>query len=211
MTLPGPILGHADRYIRFAARVALEHQDAQRRGANAPWPRRIPEAALTALLGLVRVSASDPFHRPKNAQPVDAKLKADLFQALGRLDWSKLNDEQRIELLRVCEVALNRMGKPAAAVTKALVARLDAAYPTRPANRTPNCVQLLVFLEAPNVVTKTLKLMATAPTQEEQMAYGMALRMLKTGWTLPQRQQYFKWFLAPPTSKGEPACTALCA
>ena len=196
-----PFLNHADRYIRFAARVALEHQDPK------AWRKRAlaekdPQASLTALLGLVRVSASDPFHRAPSAPPVDKTLKAEIFAALERLAWDKLNDEQRLELLRVYEVALNRMGMPAAAAKKALVARLDAAYPAKTREQNAELCQVLVFLEAPNVATKTLKLMAEAPTQEEQMAYGMALRVLKSGWTMPQRKQYFSWFLRAANFKG---------
>jgi putative heme-binding domain-containing protein len=61
---------------------------------------------------------------------------------------------------------------------------------------------VLVYLEAPSVVTKTLKLLADAPTQEEQLDYGRALRVLKAGWTLPQRQEYFRWFLKAHHFKG---------
>src|SRR5205807_1050833 len=57
-------------------------------------------------------------------------------------------------------------------------------------------------LEAPDVVARTLKLMAEAPTQEEQMEYARSLRVLKTGWTLPQRKEYFSWFLRAAHFKG---------
>src|SRR5439155_8024004 len=61
---------------------------------------------------------------------------------------------------------------------------------------------LLVFLEAPSVAKKTMALLATAPTQEEQIEYAKSLRMLKTGWTPELRKQYFSWFLKAGTFKG---------
>jgi putative heme-binding domain-containing protein len=196
-----PYLNHDDRFIRSAARVALEHQD------PATWRDRAlaekdPQAALAALLGLVRVSASDPFHRKKDSPPVDEALKARIFDALERLEWDRLTDDQRIELLRVYEVALNRMGLPAPEVTKRLAARLDIVFPSRVREQNAELCQLLVFLQAPGVAAKSLKLMAEAPTQEEQMEYGRALRVLKTGWTPVQRKEYFSWLLKAAHFKG---------
>jgi putative heme-binding domain-containing protein len=196
-----PYLNHEDRFIRFAARVALEHQD------PAAWRDRAlaendPQAALTALLALVRVSASDPFHRKKDSPPVDEALKARVFEALERLEWDRLTDGQRIDLLRVYEVALNRMGPPPPDVKKRLAARLGIVYPARAREQNAELCQLLVYLEAPDVVAKSLKLMAEAPTQEEQMEYARALRVLKTGWTPQQRKEYFSWFLKAAHFKG---------
>jgi len=39
-------------------------------------------------------------------------------------------------------------------------------------------------LDAPEAVAKTMKLLAAAPTQEEQIAYVLALRTVRNGWTL---------------------------
>jgi putative heme-binding domain-containing protein len=195
-----PYLNHDDRYVRFAARVALEHQD------PATWADRAlaekdAQAALTSLLGLVRVSASDRFHHPK-APPPDPVLKGRIFDALERLDWDRLTDDQRIELLRTYEVALNRMGRPAPDATRRLVARLDAVFPAKAREQNAELCQLLVYLGAPSVAAKSLKLMAEAPTQEEQMEYARALRVLKTGWTAGQRKEYFSWFLKADHFRG---------
>jgi putative heme-binding domain-containing protein len=53
-------------------------------------------------------------------------------------------------------------------------------------------------------VTKTLKLLDQAKTQEEQAHYIFYLRNLPTGWTLEQRKHYFDWFrFAQEATKGE--------
>jgi putative heme-binding domain-containing protein len=196
-----PYLNHGDRFIRFAARVALEHQDPK------SWRERAlaekdPQKALTALLALVRVSASDPFHRPASGPPVDEALKARIFEALQHLEWDQLTHGQRLDLLRVWEVALNRMGPPAPDLKKRLALRFDAVYPARSREENAELCQLLVYLEAPNVVAKTLRMMAEAPTQEEQLEYARWLRVLQTGWSPAQRKEFFSWLVRANNYKG---------
>ncbi len=177
-----PHLGHADRFVRFAARVALEHQPA------ADWKERAlaekdPRAALAALLALARVG--------------ERSLRSALLEALGRLDWAKLDEAHRLELLRVYALVLVRMGRP-----DDLVARFDALYPaaSRPLN--VELCQLLVHLEAPSAAAKTMELLAKAATQEEQIRYAYALRALTAGWTPELRDAYFKWFQRAAHYKG---------
>lgn len=193
-----PHLAHPDRFIRYAARVAVEHQDAKE------WSKLALEEkdagkALGALLALVRVSASCPQHKKAT---VDAGLRKDIFDALFRLDWAKLSDEQRLDLLRIWHVALNRMGPPDADVRARLIKTFDAVYPARVREQNTELCALMVYLEAPSVVRKTLTLLNDAPTQEEQMEYARSLRVLKTGWTSPQRTEYFRWFTKAGTFKG---------
>jgi putative heme-binding domain-containing protein len=195
-----PQLSSDDRYIRFAARVAIEHQD------PAAWRERAlsekePQAAIQSLLALVRVSAPDRQHHP-DAPPPDAKLKADILAALGRIEWSNLTDAQRLDLLRVYHVFFNRFGPPDAAARDAVLAKFNPLYPARMRELNAELCQLMVYLEAPGVAERTLKLLATAPTQEEQIEYARALRVLKTGWTLDRRKEYFTWFLKAANYKG---------
>ena len=88
-----------------------------------------------------------------------------------------------------------RMGAPHEDARKALIERFDAHYPAKGRYVNAELCQTLVYLQAPSVAGKTLKLLAEAPTQEEQMEYANSLRMLKAGWTPTTRQEYFKWFL----------------
>jgi putative heme-binding domain-containing protein len=196
-----PYLNHADRFIRFAARVALEHQD-PKAWRDRALEEKDPGKAIPALLALVRVSAADPFHRAKDAPPVDPAFRERVFGALDRLGWEDLTFAQRLDLLRVYEVAFNRLGTPSPGLKKRITDRLNAAYPAKSREQNAELCQLLVYLEAPEVVAKTLKLLREAPTQEEQLEYGRALRVLKTGWTLPQRKEYFSWFLRAAHFKG---------
>jgi len=62
--------------------------------------------------------------------------------------------------------------------------------------------QMLVYLETPSAATKLMDALRGAPTQEEQLEYARALRVLKTGWTMPLREEYFRWFLKAANFKG---------
>src|SRR5439155_17863904 len=157
-----------------------------------------------ALLALVRVSASCPQHAKTEVAkgPVDAELKAAIFERLLKLGAGKLSDDQRLDLLRIWEIAMNRMGPPAAELKEKLIDQLDAIYPAKARETNAELCQVLVYLEAPKVVQKTLKLLADAPTQEEQLQYGRSLRVLKKGWTLGQRKEYFRWQLKAANFKG---------
>ena len=54
--------------------------------------------------------------------------------------------------------------------------------------------QVLLALDAPDAVARTVKLLETAPTQEEQIDYVLALRTIKTGWSPELRRRYFSWW-----------------
>jgi putative heme-binding domain-containing protein len=198
-----PYLGHEDRYIRFAARVAIEHQDPK------TWQERAltekdPARALGALLALVRATGQDPFHHPrKPGDPVPGTaLKAPILEALGRMDWKKLTVPQRLDLLRVYAVLFNRTGWPDRVARARLIQRFDPLFPANGRELNAELGQLLVYLEAPGVAAKLLKLMAEAPTQEEQIEYARSLRALHTGWTPAQRSEYFGWYLKAANFKG---------
>jgi putative heme-binding domain-containing protein len=189
-----PYLKHPDRYIRSAARVAIEHQDPK------AWQERAltekdAATAIQALLALVRVRGIDPFHRKPDSPPTDEKLKPEMLEALGRIDWKSLSDEQRLDLLRVYAIVFVRLGAPDESQRKQVIARLDPHFPVKDRLLNADLCQMLVYLEAPGVATRALALLEAAPTQEEQMEYAKSLRMLKTGWTPEQRKTYFSWFL----------------
>lgn len=196
-----PHLASPDRYVRFAARVALEHQDVKE------WQERAltekdPAAAIQALLALTRVSASDPFHRKPDAPSPDLKLRGQILEALTRIDWKVLSESQRADLLRVYEIVFNRMGKPDDDQRKAVLAQLDAHFPAASREVNAELCQVLVYLEAPNVAARAVALIQGAPTQEEQMEYARSLRVLKTGWTPETRKAYFEWFARAAGYKG---------
>ncbi|HEV2947906.1 MAG TPA: heme-binding protein, partial [Gemmataceae bacterium] len=160
-----PHLDHEDRFIRYAARVAIEHQ------TPSFWQdRALKEGdagkAILALLALVRAVGQDPFHHPrKPGNPVPGEdLKKPILDALDRIDWEKLTYSLRLDLLRVYTVLFNRLGRPDESTRQKLIARFDPLFPSKSRELNADLCQLLVYLEAPDVAAKSLKLMAEAPT-----------------------------------------------
>lgn len=174
-----PQLDHRDRFIRSAARVALEHQYPILWQEDA-LKERHPRAALAALLALARVG--------------DKALQPRLLEALDRIDWQRLDDDERLELVRIYQLAFIRMGEPDDATRRRVARRLDQHFPNTDARLNRELCQTLVYLQWPAAAAKAVALLKQAPTQEEQIEYAKSLRLLKTGWTIPLRRDYLSWF-----------------
>jgi putative heme-binding domain-containing protein len=201
-----PYLGHADRFIRFAARVALEFQPVSL------WQDRVlssrdPETLITAAVALA--------HQGEKA------VQPQLLDALNHIRFNALSQLQQLELLRAYELALVRLGQPGEAARDTLVKRLDELYPGTNDLVNRELCNLLCNLQSPTVVAKTMALLEQpSPPPSEQfgelltrnrqygrpieammekhpdqqkIAYAYALRNVKTGWTIPQRQSFFSF------------------
>lgn len=188
-----PYLGHEDRFLRFAARVALEWQD------PAAWRERAlaethPATASSALLALLRVSRQDEFHRkPADAAP-EPGLQGRVLAALARFDWHALSRAGRIAMLRSYTLCFTRLGEPDEGMRTALRARLEPWFPAADRALNSELCQLLVYLQSPHVAASALQMVRSASTQEEQLDYIKSLRMLRSGWTPQLRRDYFAWF-----------------
>ena len=164
---------------------------------------------LTALLALARTG--------------EAELQPKILARLNTLDWQGLDIAQRAELLRVYQLAFIRMGKPSVADAAVVEKKLDAVFPAPVNLLNYELVTLLVYLESPNVIAKTLKLLAqstdqskydwaqsllarnagygrafaaaaASPPQRDQIHYAKELRNLTKHWTKDQRLEYFRWY-----------------
>ncbi len=194
-------LSDHDRFLRFAARVALEHQDPKLWAAKALTDLGA-DRTIPALLALTRVSASCPQHDPERKKMGDPALRGKILESLARFDFTKLTTEQRLDLVRVYHVLFNRFGPPTDDERKAWLAKYEPAFPTGQRFVDGELLQVFVYLQGPKAAAKGVKLLADAPTQEEQMEYARALRMLKDGWTPELRKPYFEWFVKAQTYKG---------
>jgi putative heme-binding domain-containing protein len=182
-----PYLSHADRWLRFAARIAIEHQPL------AEWKDRAlgeanPLAAIHAGIALAR-------HGDKAMQPA-------LLGLLDRVDWSAITGSQRVDLVRAYSLAFARMGEPAEATRLALVTRLSPHLPAARPELNVELHQLLVYLRDPEAAKKGVALLKSAPSQEEQIAHAKNLRRVKDGWTRELRADYFRWFVQAASYKG---------
>lgn len=173
-----PHLAHDDPWIRHAARVAIEAQPASEWAARA-LSELDPVKAATALLALARCG--------------DRSVQPRLLARAGELPWDKLDERTRLVVLRACQGSLARHRDIEAAPRQALRERLDQHYPARSVRENDLLCELLVYLESPTVVERTLPLIDAAPTPEEKLHYLMSLRLVRAPWTLDQRKAYFTW------------------
>jgi hypothetical protein len=92
-----PQLGSEDRYLRYAARIAVERQPVSQWKDKALAETK-PQAALTALLALTRCG--------------DSTMQAQIASSLAKLSMAQLSEAQQLEKIRVIEVNIARHGKP---------------------------------------------------------------------------------------------------
>ena len=199
-------LGHADRHIRYAARLALESQPVAS-WQNDVLTRHEPTAVINGVIALARQG--------------DKRLQPSLLRALASLGWSRLGIENRLGLLRAYSLTFIRMGAPDQATSAAVLRQLDKAFPTGEHRLDRDLSQLLAYVNSPTVIDKTLALMkkpSTAVKQDlaallsrnqgyggtvarilanhpelQKIHYAFVLRTMRYGWTLEQRREYFKW------------------
>ena len=211
-----PHLNHPDRFVRYAARLAVEHQPVGQ------WQEKAlsetnPQRATQALIALARHGDS-------------TKLSGPVLNALTRIDYDKLPEAQQFDLLRAFELVFTRMGMPQAADKQKVITYLSPKYPAKTALLNRGLSRDLIYLEAPGVIEKTLTLMSTTdePGSKElgletatassdlilrnpqygldiarmlekvpplqQTFYAVMLSRQKTGWTPELRETYFTWF-----------------
>ncbi len=196
-----PSLKDNDRYIRWAARIAIEHQPVAT-WAEKALTEKDPATQVEALLALARAAGVCPQHRTTETPPVDEALRGKLLDALLGLDWNQLDHERQLTLVRTLEIVMNRFGRPDEQRIAKLIAKLDPVFPAQSRELNWLLCETLVYLQAPSTAAKGVALIATAPTQEEQIEYARSLRMLRAGWTPELRTAYFEWLLKAANYRG---------
>ncbi len=183
-----PHLGHSDRHIRFAARIAVEHRPIAEWADKALAEDSNANAKINALLALTRHS--------------DASMQEDLLMSLAAVQSFDLSEDQLLATLRVLGLTFIRLGQPGEELKNNIASALSPLYPAESTRLNRELCALLVYLGDQTVAPKTLALMNIAPTQEEQMFYALCLRALKKNWTNETRTEYFNWFLTSTRMSG---------
>ena len=213
-------LNHPDRFIRYAARIALEHQPVNQ------WELRFfretsTDKIIQAGLGLARQA--------------NKGMQDKLINKLNQLDWESISATQKIDLVRVYNLVGIRMGMPAESNRQAIIAKLTPHFPTSENALNRDISQLLLFLKAPEATEKVvallekhtkektltsnfmlseeianrsdqygpkiLEVLAKMPPSEG-IFYGVLLSHVETGWTKEARAKYFQWFYDVMSAEG---------
>jgi len=182
-----PHLSSTDRFIRYAARTAIEHQPVEQWKAKA-LAEQDPESLITMMVALARCG--------------DKSLQPAIFNALNALDWKSLTEMQRLELIRAYSLAIIRMGKPNSGLAKGVIEKLDPQLPAGSYEVDRELSALLLSLDAASAVAKTIQLLTKTDVPREQIAYAYNLRPSKHGWTPELRKAYFEWYQTAAGYKG---------
>ncbi|HXJ61281.1 MAG TPA: c-type cytochrome [Verrucomicrobiae bacterium] len=175
-----PRLGDPDRWVRHSARMALESLP------EAQWrPRALretnPTAALTALLALTRVGVSN------------AAWQDPVYRRIHQLAAGQLTTEQQLLALRTLALCSIRLQKPNPEQTHHSLILWEPRFPTADDRVNRALCEWLVYLGSTNIVRQALPLLDLNTTQEEKLHYLFTLRLVRDGWTLPQRRTYVEW------------------
>jgi putative heme-binding domain-containing protein len=234
-TLPGKTvdfiwenLGHDDRFVRFAARVALEHLEVGR------YTKRAAEEKDT----MTRIMAGLALARHRAPVAMDVLLGAEPKTELEQLAWSRAVAVAMYRMATIDGKTQVRTYDPAHLSKRdAILAKLKGFLPTESLPVNTEIVRLRVALSDPGAIQFALDLMnsVTTPTPPwldlaaQNDRYGAAinamkenpppsvelgiafmLRNISEGWTLTQRQAYFSWLsLAAQSGGGNSYANAL--
>ena len=201
-----PHLGHEDRNIRYAARLAIENQDL------ALWQERVlaedhPRRAIYGTIALCRHGTPS--------------LSGKVVEKLASIPFASLSTDDRLALLRAYSLCSIRLEKPTPAKIEKIIAHLDPHYPAKDDLTNAELCRVLSYLDAPKVVAKTIALMKSTQTKtvaydkamlkrsgeygeallkmmsdtpnSRNIHYAYALRRVKNGWTPADRKYYFGW------------------
>ncbi len=180
-------LGHADRSVRFAARIALELLPVEK-WREAALKVSAPQAVITSAIALARAGSQAD--------------QAALLSKLSAIDFDALEPAIQLELLRAEELVFLRLAKPDQTQRAALLKQLDSKFPTPNALVNRELANVLVVLNAPKIVDRVVKELRTASAQEDQIHYAFCLREVEQGWTDELRKRYFEWFFETSSQRG---------
>lgn len=211
-----PLLGHGDRFVRYSARVALEHQPVS------TWQDKAlaltePDAVVGAVVGL--------------AHQGDKSLQPKLLAALDRVLTPGLSEPQVLAVLRAYQLVFLRTGAPNEATAAAVGRRLEGLFPgsTDAVNR--EVAQLLVYVKHPKIVewlcaelTKpskpltqegldevllrnrgyggTVANMLKNSADQQKLWYLFTLRNATVGWSLDRWKVYYGFLSEARTKNG---------
>lgn len=171
-----PHLNAADPWIRHAARIAIEHQPLEH------WQEQVfletqTQARLTALMMLSRTETAEHVGR--------------ILSALAQFPLAELSISQQSIALFCYTLCLQAIDPLSTEQIRTARQQLNAIYPGPSFEINRQTSQLLVKLGAADIISKTLRLLATTTNPLERFHCLYVLRNVREGWTLADRRQFF--------------------
>lgn len=205
-------LNDEDRFIRYAARMVIEHQPVEKWKQKA-FSETDPIISIHSMLALARNG--------------DKSLLHQILSKLTAINYEELSSGQKIDLLRTIEVTLSRMGKPEGAIKEQVIAYLAPNFPAPKGTINRLFSKILVYIGDPEATQELVSLLYEPPKKkaDQNMAtqssdlifrnakygldiadmlanmppaqhiyYAVVLSAATEGWTSALRKKYFEWF-----------------
>lgn len=208
-----PYLNHNDRYIRYASRIALEHQPIDN-WRDLVRENLAPSIKVPVILAAARTNSS-------------SFSSEELIEELAKIDVKNLDSALELDLLRTLEVIFYRNGKPNQELSLKLINLFKDNFPSKDSELNKQYSKILTFLEYEGAIEVILSLMEKEDDDSEyqelvmssedliqrnpqygldiagmlektppasQIFYSNVLSVVKSGWTDESREKYFKWY-----------------
>ncbi|KKN22186.1 hypothetical protein LCGC14_0917800 [marine sediment metagenome] len=209
-----PYLKHPDRFVRYAARIAIEHQPVNE------WQEKVfseenPEAMVQGIIALARHG--------------NASQRNQMLNSLMGISYDGLSATEQVDVLRAFELTLSRFGNPQGKLKSEVASYLEPHYPAKTDVLNQSLSKTLAYLGDPEVVEKTLALLDSEDGENASVMegtatdasdlilrnpqygmdiantlknmplaqhtyYGIVLDSVSEGWTPELHDEYFKWF-----------------
>ena len=199
-----PHLSSTDRYIRHAARIAVESQPVD------SWAAKVadetdPQSKITATVALARRG---------NESHKDAAIAG-----LLKLPASELTHGQLLGLLRGYALIFTQLGAPSNPQRQQVIDQLDGLLPSKHADQNRELIRVLAYLRSPTVAAKAMQLindrgapsvppwsdlasrnasyggrildLMKSPPPSDEIMYAYLIRELRDGWTQALQRDYF--------------------
>ena len=208
-------LSSEDRFLRHAARVAIESQPVEQ------WANRVlgesnPQARITGAVALARMG--------------DSAHQQSLFDSLTSLNPEDLSESQLLGLLRAYSLGMIRLGDLTKKQRTVLTKELDPLFPHASPDVNTELIRVLTFLRSETVAKKAMELIKNRNSPEtpkwselisrnrryggsiermlgnhpptREIGYAFMLRNLREGWSLDSRREYFEFLNAAAKTAG---------
>ncbi len=205
-------LNHSDRFIRYAARLGLEHQN------TSSWSNRLADENDAVRLTQAAIAI---------ARKGEQQLKSTALRKLLTIDWNGLSKEYQLDLLRSISLINIRLGKVTGSQNRQLINFLKPHFPSEDASLNRELSQLLLYLGDNDVTQQSVALLEKYSSEDlrstngflstevtnrseqygltiqsmldsmppsESIFYASLLSHAKSGWTKEVRERYFNWF-----------------
>lgn len=159
-----------------------------------------------------------------------ATVRPPALKLLMKRNFAAADAAEQLDHLRTLSLVYQRLGEPDDSEREAALQQLDDQFPASDRRVNRELCQMLVYLQSPTVVAKTVQLMQQEPVRDDidlgdllnrnsgygraikamienqpdknQVWYAYCLRVAKSGWTPELRADYFRWFKKALTWSG---------